>query len=137
MFLRLQASHDCAGLTNNLKFHQQSIILGVPWLANQLNRGKSWVTQSIVVVRCHWSLTCLPFRLSHQGFADITMHLFVFRLIQDGQSQLFSKWPFQEIIVITLHQMNEQCHVFANTIIHTIHVDSHAQVVPRIQTGVK
>ena len=37
----------------------------------------------------------------------------------------------------TSHQMNEQCHMFANTIFYTIQVDLHAQFVPGIQTGVK
>ena len=103
---------------------------------DHLNCGKFLVTKPTAVVWCHWSLECMKLRISHQGFADIMTRLFIVRLIHDGQPELFGKWPFQEIIIITLHEMNEQCDVFTHTIIYTIQVDPQAQLVP-IQTGVK
>ena len=107
-------------LVKNLNPHQHGIIPDILRLADRLNRCKLNISMPHVVERCCGSLESQQVRLGHQGLTDVVTVFSTIRLIQNGQSNSSRKGPFQNAVIISLHHMNKQCHVFSNTAIYTV-----------------
>ena len=104
----------------NLNWHEHSIIPDILRLADRLDWCKLNISIPLVVARCCGSLESQQDRLGHQGLTDVVTVFSTIRLIQNGQSNLSRKGPFQNAVIISLHHMNKQRHVFSNTAIHTV-----------------
>ena len=120
----------------NLNSYEHGIIPDILRLADRLNWCKLNISVPLVVARYCGSLESQQVRLSHQGLTDVVTVFSAIRLIQNGQGNSSRKGPFQNAVIISLHHMNKQRHVFSNTAIHTVQVDPHTQFVA-VNTGVE
>ena len=104
----------------DLNAHEHGIVLDVLPFTNLLNRSKFDITVSFIVTRCCGPLERQQIRFCDQGLANVMTKLRRVRLIQDGKCNSSCKGPLQDRIVISLHHVNEQCHVFSHATIYTV-----------------
>ena len=118
----------------SVKFNQHCVIL-YEWASTDLsNGGKELKTASDVTTRGGGFSEGIQVWLCHQHLRDIHWDLST-TLIEDRQCDYTSEWPHQPVITFTLHHVDIECHMGANSTIDTIEADSHAERVA-IQTGV-
>ena len=103
----------------NFNFHQHGIIPDILRLADRLNWCKIWISIPSLVQRCYGSLERQIVPRVH-GLSDVVTVFSAIGLIKNGQSNYSRKGPFQNAVIISLHHMNKQRHVFSNTAIHTV-----------------
>lgn len=120
----------------NLNANQHGIVFDILRLTDLLYWRKFYIPVAFVIAWGCWPLKCQEVGFSNKGFTDMMAVLCTIGLIHDGQSNSSSEGPFQDGIIITLHHVNEQRHVFAHSTVNTIQVDPHTQLVP-IQVGVE
>ena len=120
----------------NLYANQQGVILHILRLTNLLYWSKFYIPIPFVIAWGCWPLKCQEVGFSYKGFTDVLTVLCTIGLIHDGQSNPPSEGPFQDGIVIALHHVNKQRHMFTHSAVHAIQIDPHTELVP-IQVGVE
>ena len=113
----------------NLNFNQHGVILYEWFSTNLINGGKQLKTApNLTANSCGFS-EGQQLWWCNKHLSDI-FRIFGSALIQNWESDDTSEWPSQPVIAFTLHHVNKDCHMGANSTIHTIEVHSNAERVP-------
>ena len=121
----------CLGIFVNLDIDHHCIIFGVLWATNCVDGRKLFVAiQGGVLSAGRGFLKSLKISVSHESATDIVADaVSIIALIQHGEGDSSTKWPFEPVIKIPLHHTNKQANVSSISTIIAFRVDTHEELV--------
>lgn len=117
------------GLTPDLNLNHDCVILYVRRSRDQVNRSKLCITIHVKVDCGCGILKRCQIWFGQKSAIDVVAESSA-ALIQYGEGDSSTERPFQEIVILPLHQVNEQPHVSSSSSGHAIRVDAHTELVP-------
>ena len=121
----------CLEIFVNLDIDHHCIILGVLWATNRVDRCKLFVAiQGCVLAAGRGSLKSFKISVGHESATDIVAEpVSIIALIQHGEGDSSTKWPFEPVIKIPLHHTDKQANVSSISTINAFWVDTHEELV--------
>ena len=121
----------CLEIFVNLDIDHHCIIFGVLWATNRVDRRKLFVAiQGSVLSAGSRFLESFKISAGHESATDIVAEaVSIITLIQHGEGDSSTKWPFEPVIKISLHHTNKQANMTSISTIIAFWVDTHEELV--------
>ena len=107
------------------------IIFRVLWATNRVDGRKLFVAiQGSVLSAGSRFLKSFKISVGHESATDIVAEaVSIIALIQHGEGDSSTKWPFEPVIKIPLHHTNKKGNVSSISTINAFWVDTHEELV--------
>lgn len=127
----------CLEMFVNLDIDHHCIIFKVLWETNRVDGCKLFVAiQGSVLATGRGLLKSCKISVGHESATDIVAGpVSIIALIQHGEGDSSTKWPYEPVIRIPLHHTNKQANMTSISTIIAFWVDTHEELV-FIQTSV-
>ena len=121
----------CSEIFVNLDIDHYFIIFGVLWATNRVDGCKIFVAiQGSVLSAGRGFLKSFKISVGHESATDIVAEaVSIIALIQHGEGDSSTKWPFEPVIKIPLHHTNKKANVSSISTIIAFWVDTHEELV--------
>ena len=107
----------------------QRVVLDVRGMFQGTQRQELHVAEALVVAGGGGFLKGSKVGLGCQGFRHMAPRVANLVLVQDGQDDSSRERPFQHLVILPLHEVDEEGQVAPPGRVHSVEVGAHAQFV--------